>query len=90
MIGPSQEIVIAGDPAAETMQDKLNIFQKKFLPNKVVLMRPDGTEGKRLATLSPFVEPMHSVDNQPTVYLCEQYSCKKPINKVSELKAEFH
>jgi uncharacterized protein len=90
MIGPSQEIVIAGDPSSETMWDMLNVFRGKFLPNKVVLMRPDGEEGKRLATLSPFVEPMHSVDNQPTFYLCEQYSCKKPINRISELKTVFH
>jgi uncharacterized protein YyaL (SSP411 family) len=89
MVGPSQEIVMAGDPALETMRDMLNVVQRKFLPNKIVLMRPDGAEGKRLATLSPFVEPMHSVDHQPTVYLCEQYSCKKPITKVSELKSEL-
>ena len=52
--------------------------------------RPDGAEGKMLATLSPFVGPMHSVDHKPTVYLCEQYSCKKPITKVSELKTVLH
>jgi uncharacterized protein YyaL (SSP411 family) len=90
MVGPSQEIVMAGDPAPETMRDMLNVVQRKFLPNKVVLVRQDGAEGKRLATLSPFVEPMHSVDHQPTVYLCEQYSCKKPITKVSELKTVLH
>ncbi len=90
MVGPSQEIVMAGDPASETMRDMLKVLHSKFLPNKVVLVRPDGAEGKRLAALSPFVEPMHSVNHQPTVYLCEQYSCKKPITKVSELKAVLH
>jgi uncharacterized protein YyaL (SSP411 family) len=89
MVGPSQEIVIAGDPDLETTWAMLNVVQRKFLPNKVVLLCPDGAEGKRLATLSPFVEPMHSVDHQPTVYLCEQYSCKKPITKVSELESEL-
>lgn len=86
MIGPSREIVFAGDPAAETMQEMLSVFRKKFLPNKVMLMRPDGEEGKRLVSLFPFVERMHSVDHQPTVYLCEQYSCRRPITTVSELK----
>jgi uncharacterized protein YyaL (SSP411 family) len=90
MVGPSLEIVMAGDPDLETTRDMLNVVQRKFLPNKVVLMRPDGAEGKRLATLSPFVETMHSVDHQSTVYLCEQYSCKKPITKVSELKTVLH
>lgn len=90
MVGPSQEIIIAGDPALETTQAMVSIVQRKFLPNKVVLVRPDGAEGKGLATLSPFVGPMQPVDHQPTVYLCEQYSCKKPITKVSELKTVFH
>jgi uncharacterized protein YyaL (SSP411 family) len=90
MVGPSQEIVIAGDPDMETTQDMLNVVQRKFLPNKVVLMRSeDGAEVKRLATLSPFVETMHSVDHQPMVYLCEQYSCKKPITNVTELESEL-
>ncbi|MEA3386123.1 MAG: thioredoxin domain-containing protein, partial [Thermodesulfobacteriota bacterium] len=90
MVGPSQEIVIAGDPDLETTRAMLNVVQRRFLPNKVLLVRPDGAEGKRLATLSPFVEPIHSVDHQLTVYLCEQYSCKKPITKVSELKTVLH
>ena len=90
MVGPSQEIVMAGDPAPETMRDMLNVVQRKFLPNKVVLMRPDGAEGKRLATLSPFVEPMHSVDHQPTVYLCEQYVCQVPIREVDELESALN
>jgi len=90
MVGPSQEIVMAGDPASENMRDMLNVVRSKFLPNKVVLMRLDGEEGKRLATLCPFVEPMHSVNHKPTVYLCEQYSCKKPMTKVSELKTVLH
>jgi uncharacterized protein len=85
MIGPSQEIVFAGDPFAETMQEMLSVFQKKFLPNKVMLMHPNGKDGKRIANLCPFLKPMHSVDHQPTVYLCEQYSCKRPITTVGEL-----
>jgi hypothetical protein len=52
-----------------------------------LLLRPDGGEGKRLAALSPFVELMHPVDHQPAVYLCEQYSCREPITRVSELES---
>ena len=90
MVGPSLEIVIAGDPALETTRAMIRAVRRRFLPNKVMLLRQDGAEGKRLAGLSPFVEPMHSVDHQPAVYLCEQYSCKKPITKVSDLESVLH
>ena len=90
MVGPSLEIVIAGDPALETTRAMIRAVRRRFLPNKVLLLRPDGAEGEKLAALSPFVEPMHSVDHQPAVYLCEQYSCKKPITKLSDLESALH
>jgi uncharacterized protein YyaL (SSP411 family) len=87
MVGPSQEIVIAGDPALESTQAMINTIQRSFLPNKVLLLRPHGSEGKRLASLSPFVEAMSSINNQPTVYVCENYACKTPIKDLDALKA---
>ncbi|MEA2083724.1 MAG: thioredoxin domain-containing protein [Thermodesulfobacteriota bacterium] len=90
MVGPSLEIVIAGDPALETTRAMIRAVRKRFLPNKVLLLRPDGAEGKKLAALSPFVKPMHPVDHQPAVYLCEQYRCRKPITKVSDLESALH
>ncbi|MDL1963044.1 MAG: thioredoxin domain-containing protein [Deltaproteobacteria bacterium] len=90
MVGPSLEIVIAGDPSLDTTHAMLGAVRRRFLPNKVLLLRLDGAEGKRLAGLSPFVEPMHPVDHQPAVYLCEQYSCKKPITRVSDLESALH
>ena len=90
MVGPSLEIVIAGDSALETTRAMFSAVRRRFLPNKVMLLRPDGSEGKRLAGLSPLVEYMHPVDHQPAVYLCEQYSCKKPITKISDLESALH
>lgn len=87
MVGPSQEIVIAGDPALETTQSMINIIHRGFLPNKVLLLRPQGSERKRLASLSPFVEAMGPMNNQPTVYVCEEYACKRPITDLHALKA---
>jgi len=87
MIGPSQEIVVAGDPTLTNTQAMIHAVQRSFLPNKVLLLRSQGTEGKRLASLSPFVEAMSSMNNQPTVYVCENYACKTPIKDVDALKA---
>ena len=87
MIGPSQEIVIAGDPAHESTQAMIRAVHRKFLPNKVLLLRLQGAEGKRLVSLSPFLEAMVPSNQQPTVYVCEQYACQAPVKDVDELEA---
>jgi uncharacterized protein YyaL (SSP411 family) len=90
MVGPSQEIVVAGDPDLETTQTMVRAIQKKFLPNKVLLLQPQGTEGNRLASLSNYVKAMVPLDRKPTVYICEQYACQTPIKEMSELQSYLH
>lgn len=86
MVGPSFEIVIAGDPALEATMAMITVIHNMFLPNKVLLLRPEGEESKRLSSLAPFVEALRPIDQQPTVYVCEQYACKFPITDVENLK----
>jgi len=90
MVGPSKEIVIAGDPALETTRAMIKAVRREFLPNKVLLLRPHGSEGKRLDSLSPFVKAMGTLNNQPTVYVCEEYTCKTPITDPDTLKATLN
>lgn len=87
MIGPNQEIVIAGDPDQETTQQMIRAVHTKFLPNKVMLLRPQGPSGERLVSLSPFVEAMRSVNGQPTAYVCQGYACKTPAKNVEQLES---
>ena len=87
MIGPSQEIVVAGDPSLETTQAMLGVIRRKFLPNKVLLVRPQGAEGKRLSSLSPFVEAMVPLDHGPTVYICKGHACQAPIKDAAQLES---
>ena len=86
LLGPGQEIVIAGGPATKTTLEMVRAVQKKFLPHKVLLFRPQGPVGNRLFSSSPFVEAMVPVNQQPTVYVCEQYTCQAPITDVGDLE----
>lgn len=90
MIGPSHEIVIAGNPAHELTQAMIEALHRKYLPNKVVLLHPDGPEGKRLEALSPFCEGMRPINQGPRVYVCEQYTCKTPIQELEQLESALH
>ncbi|NVM57231.1 MAG: thioredoxin domain-containing protein, partial [Desulfobacterales bacterium] len=84
MVGPSKEIVIAGDPGLETTRAMVRVVHRKFLPNKVLLLLPQGAESNRIFSLSPFLET--TVPSKPTVYVCEQYACQAPITDVDQLE----
>ncbi len=86
MIGPGKEIVVTGDTTAKVTRDMVKAIQYKFLPNKVVLLKHPGAEGKRLAALSPFIKAMAPVNQKPTVYVCEQYACKSPVSDLKDLE----
>ena len=87
MLGPCREIVIAGDPGLEESREMIAFVQQSFLPNKVLLLKPEGEAGQKLSTLSPFVEGMRPLNKRPTVYLCENYTCKAPLTDLASLKA---
>jgi len=86
-LGPSQEIVLAGDPIWETSRSMAAEIQQRFLPSKVLLFRPEGEAGKRLVALCPFVEGMYAADQKATVYLCEGYACKTPLTDPTALRS---
>jgi len=79
LLGPSQEIVVAGDPAQKGTQEMISLIHRTFLPNKVLLYRPGDENKERILKLSPFLKDMVSLNQQPTVYLCESYACQTPI-----------
>ncbi len=86
LLGPSQEIVIAGSPEEEITREMVTIVQRVFLPNKILLLHPGGEAGDRLSALSPLVGGRKPIDGRPTVYLCEGYACKTPLTDPAALK----
>jgi len=86
VIGPSREIVIAGDSDSEMTMRMIEKIHARFLPNKVLLLREGGENGDRLIDLSPFVEPLLPIEGRPTAYICEQYACKTPVTDPNSLE----
>jgi uncharacterized protein YyaL (SSP411 family) len=87
MFGPSQEIVIAGNPAQEATRVMIETVHRMFLPNKILILRQEGEGSDRLSAIAPFLTTIQPVENRPTVYLCEKYTCKAPIYDSEELKS---
>lgn len=86
LIGPSREIVIAGDPALTDTREMIKTVQRKFLPNKVLLFHPAGPDAGRLVELVPFVKNMLPRYGRPTAYVCKNFACQAPITDINKLE----
>jgi len=78
-IGPSFEVVIAGDPEAEDTQAMFAALDGNYSPNKVVLLRELGEDDPiiELADYTKYYEPLN---DKATAYVCLNYFCQDPTN----------
>jgi uncharacterized protein YyaL (SSP411 family) len=86
-IGPTQEIVIAGDPEQADTKEMLKLLHRTFLPRAVILFHATGDAGKSIEKQVPFLKGQVAIDGKATAYVCENYVCSKPVNSISELNA---
>ncbi|MFW6162984.1 MAG: thioredoxin domain-containing protein [Planctomycetota bacterium] len=84
-VGPSFEVVIAGQPGADDTEALLTALRTRFLPNKVVLLRPAGVEEPPIARIAPFVEAQTARDGRATAYVCRDQACREPTTKKDEM-----
>jgi len=83
-LGNPYEIVIVGDPESDDTEAMLKAIRVRFVPNKVVMLRPTGLESG-IDRLSGYTEHLSSIDGKTTVYVCQNYSCKRPTTDVGEV-----
>jgi uncharacterized protein YyaL (SSP411 family) len=76
-IGPSYEVVIVGKPHHTSAEDLLRALRSRYIPNKVVLFRPEG-DTPPIAALAAFTKDMAGRDGRATVYVCRDYACEQP------------
>jgi len=81
-IGPSKEIVIAGESGNKDTMEMLKVIRSQFLPRKIVLLQ----SGKAIEKISPFVKDQRAIDGKATAYVCENYACKLPTTEIKELE----
>jgi uncharacterized protein len=88
LMGPSFEIVIAGKPDADDTKKMLEMVQKPFIPNKVVVFRPAGEKSPEIDTLLPVISYTASPEGRAMAYVCRNYNCRLPTSdpgKIPEL-----
>lgn len=87
LLGPSAEIVIAGDPDSDEVRAFLGEINRRFLPNSVRALHPVETPSKSaIEALTPYLKNQLPVGGKPAVYVCKNYVCRFPVTQVSELE----
>jgi uncharacterized protein YyaL (SSP411 family) len=87
-VGPSQEVIVAAGLDQEETRSMVEAIRRTFAPNRVLMLRREGEEGGKLIALAPFMADLHSIDGKTTAYVCENYTCRKPVTSVEELELQ--
>jgi len=85
-LGPTQEIVVAGDPQDPQTIRMLQAVHERFLPRAVLAFHGPDQEGKAIEALVPYIQAQQPLNGKPTAYVCENYVCKLPVTTLEQLE----
>ncbi len=86
-LGPTKEIVVAGDFNDTATQNMISLLYQNFIPRKVVVFRPaKEKEAAGVISLIPFSKNQSPINGKTTAYICENYACQLPTNDVEKFR----
>ena len=77
-VGPTAEVVLAGDPESAEFRAMAGPLDRRFLPRVVVAARPPGDAGQRMVALAPYLAAHEPLDGKATAFVCRNYACALP------------
>jgi uncharacterized protein YyaL (SSP411 family) len=80
-LGPSFEIIIAGDGNNRDTPGIMDALRKEYLPNCVFVLKLDN---KILNELIENLKDKNMLNNQVTLHVCGDGKCYPPINSLKE------
>ncbi len=84
-LGPSYEIVVVGREDAEDTRRMIKVVRQHLRSTGVILLKtPD--QAKRLTEIAPFTEAQYMLDDRATIYICQNFTCKRPITDIEEAR----
>ena len=89
-LGPSYEIVIAGDLESKSTVEMLQALHREFIPNAVVMQIPPEPHTSGIRELIPFLKEMPGMPGQTVVYVCRNHQCKLPTNDIHHMLKLLH
>ena len=84
-IGPASEVIITGNIKHKDTQEMLRTLRKNFVPNKIVVFRPESPAHPDIETIAPFVQSHSGINGQATAYVCTNFTCSLPTNDPEQM-----
>ena len=84
-LGPSIEVVIAGERSASDTHTLVRAVRGEFVPNKVVLFRAVEEHQPEIVDLAPFIDSHVPIDGKAAAYVCRDYACHLPVTDSERL-----
>lgn len=83
--GPVSEVVITGDSGADDTKGMLQALMSRFLPGKIVLLRPAEQASPAIDRISGFTRHHEPVDGRATAYVCRDRNCQLPVTDIGKM-----
>jgi len=83
-VGPTHEVVIAGDPDRSDTRRMIAALRHQYLPNMVVIQRPERGEGE-ISRLAPYTATQRANGGKATAYVCQNFVCDRPTTDVDRM-----
>ncbi len=88
-VGPSYEVVIAGDPRAVDTGRLLRAIRHEYTPNKVVILVPAGPDSSAIERIAPYTSRYSTIDGKAAAYVCVGHVCDLPTTDVDVMLASL-
>ena len=91
-LGPTREVVIAGDVGEARTRALLRVLQQRLLPRTVIIVRPSsaGPARQALEAIVPAARAQEPINGQPAAYVCERFVCLRPTTDPETLAAQLN
>jgi uncharacterized protein YyaL (SSP411 family) len=83
------QVVVVGEPGRDDTAALLAEIAGHYLPFAVLIPVQPGERQARLATLMPFIGPMHLQDGRATAFVCRNFVCRAPVSTPEALSSQL-
>ncbi len=90
LLGDAYEIIISGKKDSEGTAAMIDEIRKKFIPNKIMIFIPADIDNPQIFKISKHYKEYKPVNNNPTVYICQNFKCRSPITDKNKISKNFN
>ena len=77
----SKVLVIVLDQRLHNTQKIIEKIREKYYPNLTVIIK-EITNTNLIKNIAPWLDTYSLIENKPTYYLCENFTCKQPTTNL--------